>query len=107
MLTNEAFEALAEACFMNAELAPGERVWRRLSRNEENEPIEPGLRNFPKKDVLLLSSPLKTDRVGDSPGSARCNSFESKNGKLSSKESDLGRGMAPRTVLTSSPWLDR
>ena len=66
----------------------------------------PGLRILPKRDPRSLASSPNVDRVGESVPSgagALCRSFESKNGRESSKESDFGLGIAPLTVVASKP----
>ncbi len=105
MLTREAFEALLDACMKSEELGELVPFLRRRSMKELKEDMLPGLRSLSKIERLLLSS-AKLPRVGDSvemAGSARCRSLDSKNGMLSSNESDFGRGIAPLTRLESKP----
>jgi hypothetical protein len=104
METRDAFEALLEACLKNE---AGEAEWFLRPMNEENEEMLPGFLRRSKIDPRSLVSSVKLGRVGESVAigvGACCRSFESKNGKDSSKESDLGRGIAPLTVVASRPW---
>src|SRR3989440_6655744 len=81
---------------------------------EEKEETLPGFRSRSKKEARSLNETLtpspKVERVGESVASkdgALCNSLESKKGNDSSNESDLGRAMAPLTVVASSPCATR
>lgn len=102
--TREAREALDDACLKKE---PGELDWfLRRSRKDDMEEMLPGLRNFSNNEPRSLTSSPKVDLVGESVPSgagACCRSLELKNGKLSSNESDFGRGMAPLTVAASKP----
>ena len=74
------------------------------------EEMLPGLRILPKSEPRSLASSPKVDLVGESVArgaGACCRSLESKNGRDSSKESDLGRGIEPLTVVASSPWATK
>jgi len=75
---------------------------------EEKDEILPGLRSLSNRDARSetgVSPSAKLARVGESECNegAFCNSLESKKGSESSKESDFGRGIAPFTVIASSP----
>lgn len=97
-------DALLEACLKKD---PGEADWFLRPMKDENEDILPGLRRRSKIEPRSEASSAKLGRVGESVTSgagACCSSLESKNGSDSSKESDFGRGMAPLTVVASSPW---
>jgi hypothetical protein len=103
METREAFDALLDACLKNE---PGEAEWFLRPMKEENEEMLPGFRSLSKIDPRSLVSSGKLGRVGESVTmgvGACCNSLESKNGRDSSNESDLGRGIAPLTVVASRP----
>ena len=104
--TSDARDALEEAC-LKREPVPGEEDWfLRRSRKEEIEEMLPGFRILPKMEPRSLTSSPKVDRVGESVprgAGAFWSNLESKNGRESSKESDLGRGIAPLTVAASSP----
>jgi len=104
---NDALLALDEAYLKKV---PGLLlVFLRLMK-EENEPILPGLRNLSNSDDLSVTGVMapsrKADLVGESlrcSEGAFCNILDSKKGSESSKESDLGRGIAPLMVDASRP----
>lgn len=107
METKDAFEALLEACLKNE---PGDAEWFLRPINDEKEEMLPGFRSLSKIDPRSLVSSEKLGRVGESVmrgAGACCNNLESKKGKDSSKESDLGRGIAPFTVVASRPCATR
>ena len=93
---------------MKREPVPGEDDWfLRRSRKEEMEEMLPGLRILSKREPRSLASSPNVDRVGESvPRGAGefWSNLESKKGRESSKESDLGLGMAPLTVVASKPY---
>lgn len=104
---SDALLALDEACLKKV---PGWLlVFFRLMKDEKD-PILPGFLSLSKRedrsDTGVASPSRKSDRVGES---LRCNDgafwriLDSKNGSESSKESDLGRGIAPLTVDASKP----
>lgn len=75
---------------------------------DENDEMLPGLRSLSNRDARSetgVSPSAKLVRVGESEWreGAFCSSLESKKGNESSKESDFGRGIAPLTVVASSP----
>ena len=99
--------ALDEACLKKV---TGELFWFLRLMKDEKDVMLPGLRRRSNRDARsdtgVLSPSAKLDRVGESVewrDGAFCRSFESKKGSESSKESDLGRGIAPFTVEASRP----
>ena len=108
MEMSDALEAFDEAS-LNNEF--GELETRQLLPNiEEREPMLPGLRSLLKRELRSLRSSPKVDRVGESVphgGCVVCSSFVLKNGSESSNESDLGRGIAPLTLVASTLKLAR
>lgn len=104
MLTSEALDALLDACFMN-EAGVFDTVLRR-SRKDDREVRLPGFRILSRNERSFVPSPPKAAAAAEScplEVPALWRSFESKNLRLSSKESDFGRGMVPRTVEMSKP----
>ena len=105
MERREALLALEEGCLKKLP----EEFWFLRLMKEENEEMLPGFRSRSKSEARSLigvpSPSPKVERVGESVCSegAFCSSFESKNGRESSKESDLGRGMEPLMVVASRP----
>src|ERR1700733_1991862 len=81
---------------------------------EEKEETLPGFRRRSKKEARSLNETLSpspnVERVGESvecKDGALCSSLESKKGSDSSNESDLGRAIAPLTVVASGPGATR
>ena len=111
MEMSEALLALDEACLKND---PVELFWFLRLMKEEKEDMLPGLRKRSNREARsvreTLSASPKVERVGESVEwieGAFCRSLESKNGRDSSKESDLGRGIVPLTVVASNPYATR
>ena len=103
---SEALLALEEACLKNV---PGELFWFFRLMKEEKDPMLPGFRsrsnNEARSEIGVVSPSPKCDRVGESVCSEAgfWKSLDSKNGRESAKESEIGRGMAPLIVEESRP----
>lgn len=104
---SDALLAFDDACLKNV---PGELFWFLRLMKLEKEPILPGFLRRSKREarseIGVLSPSPKAERVGESvecKDGAFCRIFDSKNGNESSKESEIGRGIAPLTVIASRP----